>query len=466
MDEPLPDELVEGRDLSELAKSAARLHCYYFVHGGKAVSRPHVAAVKDYCDTNGGMRLYHTGFRVLPYGERGDDWLDIDATSRSRSILEAFGTINFVGRVEIDDPSRRWFEETSSREGLTETDASHSLQWFALTVLDQAVRRITSVRRKLEEEQSQDPGVAMAQANVALGRLARHLNTQADTLDKAGHTEFALAVRETRDELTEVVDMQRKASDRILEENELLRVFAALGLAIGEFVHEVRPVLGGLDWRITELQDHEDVGDSILELLGGLRQQVESARQYLRYFEFSVSEQSSRELRPLNLRMVVNDFVTESRQSLQRRGIEVHGPEFGARSLQTCPMHYVEWTSILHNLLTNSIKAIHRRAAERGSAGAILLRAGKADGNVFVDFADNGDGIPEKNRSRIFDALFTTSAPIGAFLPQADDLLGSGLGLKLVRDILRARGGDVTLVDPPTDEYATCFRVIVPEDTV
>jgi signal transduction histidine kinase len=82
---------------------------------------------------------------------------------------------------------------------------------------------------------------------------------------------------------------------------------------------------------------------------------------------------------------------------------------------------------------------------------------------VRLRFSDSGDGVPEENRHRIFDAFFTTrTAPSGG----ASDLEhanGTGLGLWIVRQIVDTAGGEVSLADPPAG-YSTCFEVLLPPE--
>ncbi len=124
--------------------------------------------------------------------------------------------------------------------------------------------------------------------------------------------------------------------------------------------------------------------------------------------------------------------------------------------LFTCSMHNSEWVSILFNLFTNSKKAIRRA----GTHGKILLAAGRASSQVYLDFADNGDSIPPENQVRIFDPFFTTASP-HTYADWQEDAAGSGLGLAIVKKIVTAYHGDITLVDPPPG-YSTCFRITLP----
>jgi signal transduction histidine kinase len=78
-----------------------------------------------------------------------------------------------------------------------------------------------------------------------------------------------------------------------------------------------------------------------------------------------------------------------------------------------------------------------------------------------LEFQDNGVGIPEENEERIFDAFFTTMPPKGVDAPEEEVLQGSGLGLKIVNDIVSSYQGDVFVAEPDS-EFATCLRVELP----
>ena len=81
---------------------------------------------------------------------------------------------------------------------------------------------------------------------------------------------------------------------------------------------------------------------------------------------------------------------------------------------------------------------------------------------VFLEFMDNGDGVPEKNRDKIFQAFFTTSTAAGHFANEEDEILGTGLGLKIVRDIIEAYNGEIEVMDAPKG-FSTCIRIEIPK---
>ncbi len=124
----------------------------------------------------------------------------------------------------------------------------------------------------------------------------------------------------------------------------------------------------------------------------------------------------------------------------------------------TTPMHKSEWSSILYNLYTNSRKAIKRANVK----GRILIEVGVDDTNTFVHFYDNGDGIPDENKSRVFNAFFSTSTPASFDAPNDEQLVGTGLGLKIVKDIVVSYQGSILII-PAKEGYSTCFRILIPK---
>lgn len=74
----------------------------------------------------GSVFLFLNGFRVLPYGERGDDWLSLD-NRKTQGMRRFLGARDLLGRIEIQDPNRDHFRVMSSREGLVDNSAYRQL---------------------------------------------------------------------------------------------------------------------------------------------------------------------------------------------------------------------------------------------------------------------------------------------------------------------------------------------------
>ena len=74
----------------------------------------------------------------------------------------------------------------------------------------------------------------------------------------------------------------------------------------------------------------------------------------------------------------------------------------------------------------------------------------KKEDKVLISVKDNGDGIPQKVLDKIFQPFFTTK-PTG---------LGTGLGLSLSYDIVKAHGGSIKVSSP--QGHGTSFVITLP----
>jgi signal transduction histidine kinase len=94
------------------------------------------------------------------------------------------------------------------------------------------------------------------------------------------------------------------------------------------------------------------------------------------------------------------------------------------------------------NLIDNALDAV-------ADGGRVDVSATAEGGKVVVRVADDGPGIPENIRERIFDPFFTTK-PVGE---------GTGLGLDIVRRLLKQHNGDIEVDSRPGH---TVFKVTLP----
>ena len=96
---------------------------------------------------------------------------------------------------------------------------------------------------------------------------------------------------------------------------------------------------------------------------------------------------------------------------------------------------------VLLNLVLNALEALPDGGEIRTSIST------NPDDDVVVEVSDNGHGIPENVRSRIFDPYFTTKSD------------GSGMGLAVCDKIIRLHGGRI---DIDTSQSGTSVRLIIP----
>ena len=115
--------------------------------------------VKKWLDAFGGVRLYHRGVRVGPYGDEKNDWLDMNLR-RVRSPEERPSTNNSIGRICVEDPDGL-LQQKTDRLGFLDNEpfreliqfASDALEWMATERLRHR-KKSDAVARKRSNERS------------------------------------------------------------------------------------------------------------------------------------------------------------------------------------------------------------------------------------------------------------------------------------------------------------------------
>ena len=89
--------------------------------------------------------------------------------------------------------------------------------------------------------------------------------------------------------------------------------------------------------------------------------------------------------------------------------------------------------ALLANLVDNAVRYTP-------SGGAVDVDVGQEDGAAFVAVSDNGPGIPQAERERVFDRFYRVAG---------SGEVGSGLGLAIVHEVAERHGARVSLEDRP-----------------
>lgn len=438
--------------------------CYYFIWDSSLLPPQSLSFIREIANERGGIRLYRNGFRVLPYGERGNDWIGLDESVRKRVILAPHANNNFFGFVEITDKQGLLFDETSSREGLIENDALHELSDFIYRSVVSATQKVAEIRGRKGTTSQKDWKKEDENPSEKVDATIKDLESIVETESKSESSDPEKTSAKLRDVVIKLKDEREKEKqyyeedrNRLIDENNMLRILAGLGLVIGEFVHEVKRFLPAFDADTTFIKDAVKAYPEALKRAERLDTNLKSFTVYTSYFDKAISQNVLRELKPIDLRDVVNDFEEVIQNDIKRSGITFHKPIFTGFDLYTIPMHPSEWASILFNCYTNSKKAIKRKQ----SKGEILIKCGEDSNNVFLEFSDNGDGIPKENEELIFNAFFTTSSAAGHSSSETESLTGTGLGLKIVKDIIESYGGSIYVMNSEMN-YNTTLRIEIP----
>ena len=310
--------------------------------------------------------------------------------------------------------------------------------------LDYLVNAINSMRIKLQNEI-----VKLEGAENAL--LALNGELEVKVHDRTSKLE------ESNQQLQNSLDNLTLAQDQLVQSEKM----ASLGQLVAGVAHEVNTPLGICVTSITALKEKvEDLQKAIesqeltksfltdtLNLLVEYEQIIERSLnksvELIRSFKSVAVEQHTDPEVNINLNQHVYDVVNTVKTLFKQKKYHIHIDVDKDIRLITYPS---AWNQILTNFLMNS----HIHGFEDRHEGPISITFTKNNGYLTLLYTDNGKGIPEDFKNRIFDPFVTTKRGQG----------GSGLGLNIVFNLVNAKlGGTIKSLE---SEQGVCFKVKVP----
>ena len=229
---------------------------------------------------------------------------------------------------------------------------------------------------------------------------------------------------ESRDEVAALAETMNAMLERVEAGNRAQRQF------VGDASHELRSPLTTIIYALELVEHHPDLLD--IELASGTLL-PEAHRMKVLVEDLLLLARADEKGLALPTEEVGLDDIVEAQASRLRRDttlaidtdIDAHARVIGDEAA-------------LARLVRNLVENAARHAVSR-----IELSVHRAVGNAVLVIADDGPGIPEAERSRVFDRfvrLDTDRSRKGG---------GSGLGLAIVAEIIRAHHGSITISDRP-----------------
>lgn len=426
------------------------LDASYFIFLRGALGGVPTQMAKEMANEFAGIRLYRDELRVMPYGERDNDWLSLDQISSRRTKLIPLANLNWFGQISISRDSNDALRDTASREGLVENEAFRQLRKAVQQALIWAATEVGKARKKKVTTSKRPSTSRRTIVNRAHKTVERTVREELPAkIQNQVLPVIQSAFAEVSDEARESDRTEREEIQTLLDEVELLRVLASLGTSISVFSHEVRSALNASSAALQALVASNRKKST--ESLERAHSAVEELQDLAGYIDAYVSASQRRKREPQPMARLIEEFTKNLSQSLARNIDFI--TKVTPRSLRTAPMARSELEAVLINLLTNAVKAMD---GEDHPERCISISAQGRNGDVRLRFQDTGAGIDPKIRNEIFDAFVTDTRS------QISELgTGTGLGLKIVRDIVEENGGTIAIGDPDTP-FTTCMEIVLP----
>jgi len=356
------------------------------------------------------------------------------------------GVVRTLEAMKVSDPHGAGEFSLVVTEAVDGTDARAKLaaNEYDILLLDHSMPGCTGMEI-LEELRARDSQTLtiMITAYASLDMAVR--------ATKQGAFDF-LAKPFTPDEVRKVVTkaaghlIAQQAARRLASENRRVR-FEFLSV----LAHELKAPLGAVEGYLrlldegVALDDPEKIQSMVgrcLERLDGMRKLIYDLLDLTRI----ESGQKQRELQPVNLELVACRAMETFEPDAEQRGIDVTLQVEGDPVLMS---DSGEMEIIFNNLISNAVK--YNR-----DQGSVVVAVAGNDEQLSVAVTDTGIGMSEEETNRLF----------GEFVRIKNDktrrILGSGLGLSILRRLAHLNGGDVDVTSQ--EDVGSTFTVTLARD--
>jgi hypothetical protein len=378
-----------------------------------------------------GIRVYRDSIRVLPYGEKGDDWLELERrynalgpTSRSPRLIQ------IVGWVRTSREKNPSLVDVANRQGLLNNDGYKQLRKFCQT----AFEFLASARKEVE------PPVPRTQELSPEDRP--EVEKAVETIKNAISGSPALMERFV---------LIEKAISAFYEQSELTVLYRdrlTAGLLASIVMHDVGVPLNSATPSIMTAAAGSCNNPShkrALQFMAGMVPRINEGYALLA----GGMQSDAYKVRRIDPNEPIAATIAQMRAVVQSEKIEI---QFEPKEPINARVRRADLWAIVTNFVANAIQSsgyIHARERDFPQERKIIVRTETSKHDLVIECEDNGPGLPEKPEGWIWEAFNTTKPN------------GSGLGLYIVSDIVAWYSG--TKVAQPSSRFKTgaLFHVVL-----
>jgi len=356
-----------------------------------------------------GVSVYRDGFRIFPYGERGDDWLELDSRRVNNPTLR-FSNNQIIGAVHITRQLNPELRDKTNREGLIENSGYHELRWLILSVISHVEQARFEVRPRRAPRPRED---AVIQAINEAKRVAGDSDRASRAVDQ--------------------ILMEYTSWSQLVEQrDDILLQVAGLGMAAETVTHEIDRGIRTIDGNLKALVSHLKVGASVeklKEIVDTMAEHVTDLREIVTLLQPLQAAKRPR-AQPQSIEQIAKSIIRLFEADILENNIQAEvttSPDFEVECTRA------ELVQVFMNLVDNSIHWLGTVGDRRLN---ILINGDRKE--VLV--RDSGPGIKPEIEPYLFDPFFSTKQE------------GRGLGLYIVYDIISRRGWSIELA-PSNEQF-------------
>jgi signal transduction histidine kinase len=447
----------------------------------------------------GSIFLYRNGFRVAPYGDFGFDYFGLD-TRKAQKHFQHLGSRDLIGRIEImgNNPN---FKEISSRDGgLVRNEYYHAMvkcfiqqglvklenyvskvQWTnkedkeredlsALENINAKSALLKLVSDEIDDDQSELLGIDQANLNIRSEELLRDATSKDIAAlkiiaEKLGDKIFTKGTEKTEKEHFKILELKKEVAEnektRLLLEAENKKLEAQLALekdkntylktsshSLSEdaksLVHNIKFTTGVINSNVDTLYDKVKSGkvnnEEILRRLGTIKFNSDKALKISKLITRSNFKAQQNE-QVVDVVKYIEQYITIYSDIYEKSELDFEIRANSATLIKKISV--LDISIILDDLISNAEKA--------GAKKVLIEMSNPSKTSLNIVFSDSGKGVPKHfldSPEEMFELGVTTTD-------------GSGIGLRSVRNALKAMTGTISFIGNNLSLKGASFEIII-----
>jgi len=404
-------------------------------------------------DDRDGIKVYRDGIIATPFAEyksKRDEQKDLFGIDKRRwsGFFEKLSTRDIIGWVDITDELNPEIKDSTNRQDFVDNKEWTALKEFVISQIRQIElflkhKKETKKKENAEKLKNTDDeidAIKLKIKKIKSNTILASPEVESELDDLASRLE---TIKENVSASTKDYEQMEK---EIKQQENIMFSLVSLQAYAGQISHILRTSIGTIKRSAEFIEKWIPLKQKYDKSEKHAKQVYDEMNNLSKAMNFMLSyAEDDSTFEYFEIKKAISELFDEIYVSLfEDNGITA---EYIVEDNFELSYNKKAFQDMFGNLIDNSVKALRNIRDKR-----IKCMTYKENGNLVILFSDNGIGIPEENKDRIFDVFYTTTADLG----------GAGLGLYIIRSRLESIKGLITLEENEFKPTGATFKIIIP----
>lgn len=376
----------------------------------------------------GGPMIFRDGFRIFPYGESGDDWLELNKEKYRKGKSSIIGE-QTTGYIALNSNKSPFLVDQTNREGLVRNKSYENFHFIVKNIFKTL---LDIVNRNEPKETSKEITITARKSATNIEKTMLKISQKGEITD----SDIESIIKESKYIDKGIMEL-RKREQALVETS-------SVGMTSMQIAHEIHNFIQKI---LSNLESFKrELPKDYLHRINSLEINIKSLKTMIS----QIDEQATtlrRAKSKVNLVKQIEDIVSSSKALLSNyNNIPINILVESEMDDLKIKVNKGMLIQLFDNLLLNSFYWINSLGTSDGTEKGIVKIHIKKDGNVL--FSDNGPGISINEGDAIFEPFFSRKKD------------GKGLGLFISREIAAFHNINFELLkNKNSKERLYCFKL-------